>query len=107
MALKNDYLIPVGLFPKMRGYVQGHISFKKFLGEVLNWLHVPYSNDCCDAQSDSRPVRYNIPTGRLEYFSVTGWVNVPDAALANYVAPTTTTTTTLAPTTTTTTTVTP
>lgn len=107
MAGKLDYLVPVGILKKTRKFVAGHQSLKKIFHEVLNWLNVPFADECCDSAADSAPVRYNIALNRLEVYAGGAWVDVNniDAVTTTTTTTTsTTTTTTAAPTTTSTTT---
>jgi hypothetical protein len=92
---KIDYLIPIGIFKKTKKVLLGHYSFKKMLGEVLNWLNVPFADPCCAGMADSVPVRYNPSLNRLEVFHVTlgEWV---DINTIDIVTTSTTTTTTAA-----------
>jgi hypothetical protein len=78
MSGKLDYLIPIGILKKTKKFVAGHISLTKLMGEVFNWMKVPFSNPCCDGKSDSAPVRYNTATPGFEYYDETtdAWVAV-------------------------------
>lgn len=80
MATKLDYLVPIGFLKKTRKFIAGHYSFKKLLGEVLNWINVPFADPCCDAMSSNTPVRFNVEGNTLERYdiSVEGWIEATE-----------------------------
>jgi hypothetical protein len=83
-----------------RGWDKGFFGFRKMFRDYLKKLHVPFFDECCDADLEDAgayPVRYNTLQQRLEYFNGSDWVDIVS------IAETTSTTTTTSSTTTTTT----
>lgn len=75
---KLDYKIPIGILKKTRKFIQGHYSLKAIMAEVFDWMHVPFSNECCTTLADSAPVRFVAGSSSLEYFNGTAWVAADD-----------------------------
>lgn len=80
---KKDYLIPGGFIQHTAKFIPGYKSLKKILWDILNELHVPFESDCCTSANNSKPVRFDSVTSKLQYYdeSTKAWVDVPTASL--------------------------
>lgn len=86
MAIRSPYI--------KKGYVtfrddpgkdlDGGFSLLKFLKHWLKYLNVQTYDACCDTSTTVRPLRYNVTSGRAEYYNGTAWVvtSIPTAPTA-------------------------
>lgn len=79
---KLDYKIPIGILKKTRKFINGHLSVKSLFAEIFDWMHVPFSNECCTTLADSAPVRFVSATQALEYFNGTTWIAADDTVVS-------------------------
>lgn len=56
----------------------GLFNLNKLFKKFADWFHVPWVDDCCDADTTNLPVRYNHDTSKIQYYNPTTkvWTNL-------------------------------
>lgn len=56
----------------------GLFSLTKWLKKVLSQLNVAYTDDCCDADPNSAPIRFNPTTSKIQRYNATNdtWTDI-------------------------------
>lgn len=81
---QTRFVVKQGIVQKTKQAILGSFDLNRFVKWMLDKIHVPYFDDCCDDEKTGFPVRFSTSgTDAIEYFNGTAWVDAPAGTVSS------------------------